>query len=318
MNTFVNFLRASILAGTPLLFGTLGELISEKAGNLNLGVEGMMWVGALAGFYAAYTGQSVLLGVLAAFLSAALCAALYAFLTVTVRANQNVAGLTLTTFGIGVSLVLGYRMTGAFGGAPQIPAEVKARLAAIELPLLGRIPWLGRVLAQGPLTWLAIALCIAAAIVYRRTRLGLHIRAVGENPAAADAAGIRVSLVKYTSIILGGGLCGIGGAFMSLITGGGVWQPSGIVNGFGWIAVALVIFARWNPVLAILGAFVFGAFRSMNYYIPDSVISIPQAFYQMLPFVLTIVVLLLSSVRKQKGKNAQPAALGANYFREER
>jgi len=316
VNTFVNFLRASILAGTPLLFGTLGEVISEKAGHLNLGVEGMMWVGALAGFYATYTSQSVLLGILAAFGAAALCAALYAFLTVTVRANQNVAGLTLTTFGIGISLVLGYRMTGAIGGAPQIPAEVKARLAAFELPLVNKIPYLGRVLEQGPLTWLAIALCVAAAIVYSKTRLGLHVRSVGENPAAADAAGIRVSLMKYASVILGGGLCGIGGAFMSLVTANGVWQPSGIVNGFGWIAVALVIFVRWNPMLAVLGAFVFGAFRSMNYYIPDSVISIPQAFYQMLPFVLTIVVLLISSMRK--GRNAQPAALGGNYFREER
>ena len=317
MNTFVNFLRASILAGTPLLFGTLGEVISEKAGNLNLGVEGMMWVGALAGFYVTYTSQSVLLGTLAAFGAAALCACLYAFLTVTVRANQNVAGLTLTTFGIGISLVLGHRMTNALGGAPQLPAGVKAQLAAVELPGISKIPYLGRVLEQGPLTWLAIALCVAAAIVYAKTRPGLHVRAVGENPAAADAAGIRVSLMKYASVILGGGLCGIGGAFMSLVTAGGVWQPSGIVNGFGWIAVALVIFVRWNPLLAIPGAFVFGAFRSMNYYIPDSVISIPQAFYQMLPFVLTIVVLLISSARK-KGKNAQPAALGAGYFREER
>jgi len=317
MNTLVNFLRASILAGTPLLFGTLGEVISEKAGNLNLGVEGMMWVGALAGFFAAYASGSVLLGVLAAFIAASLCASLYAFLTVTVRANQNVAGLTLTTFGIGISLVLGHRMTGAIGGAPQIPAEVKARLAAVELPLIGKIPYLGRVLEQGPLTWLAVALCVAAAIVYRRTRLGLHVRAAGENPAAADAAGIRVSLMKYASVILGGGLCGVGGAFMSLVTANGVWQPSGIVNGFGWIAVALVIFVRWNPLLAIGGAFVFGAFRSMNYYIPDSVISIPQAFYQMLPFVLTIVVLLISSVR-EKGGHAQPAALGGSYFREER
>ena len=317
MNTFVNFLRASILAGTPLLFGTLGEVISEKAGNLNLGVEGMMWVGALAGFYATYTSQSVLLGILAAFGAAALCAALYAFLTVTVRANQNVAGLTLTTCGIGISLVLGYRMTASIGSAPQIPPEVKARLAAFDLPFISKIPYLGRVLSQGPLTWLAIALCIFAAIVYSKTRLGLHIRAAGESPAAADAAGIRVSLMKYASVILGGGLCGIGGAFMSLVTGNGVWQPSGIVNGFGWIAVALVIFVRWNPLLAIGGAFVFGAFRSMNYYIPDSVISIPQAFYQMLPFVLTIVVLLISSVRK-KGGNTQPAGLGVGYFREER
>lgn len=317
MTTLIHFLRAAVLAGTPLLFGTLGEILCEKAGNLNLGVEGMMWVGALAGFYAAYTTQNALLGVLAAFAASALCAAFYAFLTVSVRANQNVAGLTLTTFGIGISMVLGHRMTNAFGGAPKLPEAVSAQLSAIEIPLISKIPYLGSLLSQGPLVWFAIALCIAAALIYGKTRLGLRIRAAGENPAAADAAGVNVPLMKYVSIILGGGICGIGGAFMSLVTGGGVWQPSGIVNGFGWIAVALVIFVRWHPMFAVLGAFVFGAFRSMNNYIPDSVISIPQAFYQMLPFVLTIVVLIITSIRKN-GKHAQPAALGTNYFREER
>ncbi|GHU87781.1 ABC transporter permease [Clostridia bacterium] len=306
MNTFVNFLVAAILSGTPLLFATLGEVICEKSGNLNLGVEGMMWVGALAGFYAALTTNSVPLALLAAFVSAGLCAAFYAFLTVTVRANQTVAGLTLTAFGIGISMVLGHKMTGLLGGSPQLPPSVAEKLSPVSIG----------VFQVNPLTFLAIALCVAAAVFYK-THLGLRVRAAGENPAAADAACVRVSLVKYASIILGGGICGIGGAFMSMITANGSWQPSGIVNGFGWIAVALVIFVRWNPLLAILGAFVFGAFRSMTYYVPDSLISVPQAFYQMLPFVLTIVVLLITSIRKSGG-HAQPAALGVNYFREER
>ena len=318
MNNIVNFLCAAMLSGTPLLFGTLGELISEKAGSLNLGVEGMMWVGALAGFYAAVTSGSVLVSLLAAFASAAACAAFYAFLTVTVRANQNVAGLTLTAFGIGISMVLGHKMTDAFGGTMMLSAEMKDKLSNVNLPALSAIPVAGKLLfSLNPMTYLAIALCVCAWLFYTKTRAGLHVRAVGENPAAADAAGISVSLAKYASIILGGGICGVGGAFMSLIIANGSWQPAGIVNGFGWIAVALVIFVRWNPMLAIPGAFVFGAFRSMNYYIPDSVVSIPQAFYKMLPFVLTIVVLLISSARK-KGGNAQPAALGAGYFREER
>ncbi|MDR0532107.1 MAG: ABC transporter permease [Oscillospiraceae bacterium] len=306
MSTFLNFLSAAILAGTPLLYGTLGELICEKAGNLNLGVEGMMWVGALAGFYAAITSQSAVLALLAAFASGAACAAFYAFLTVSVRANQNVAGLTLTTFGVGLSLVLGHRM--ASHTAPQLPHELKARLASWALP---------GGLSLNPLTLPALILCAAAALFYAKTRMGLHVRAVGENPGAADAAGIHVPLVKYVSIILGGGICGMGGAFMSLITANGSWQPSGIVNGFGWIAVALVIFVRWNPLLAVLGSFLFGAFRSMNYYIPNRMAAIPQAFYQMLPFVLTIVVLLATSGRKN-ARRAEPAALGGSYFREER
>ena len=306
MKTLLNFLAAALLSGTPLLFGTLGELVSERAGHLNLGVEGMMWVGALAGFYAAIVSGSVALSLLAAFGAAALCAALYAFLTVSVRANQNVAGLTLTAFGIGISMVLGNRMTAALGTAPQLSPEMKARLASMNI--LG--------FSLNPLTCFAVALCVAAWLFYAKTRAGLHVRSVGENPDAADAAGIHVSLLKYCSIVLGGGLCGVGGAFMSLVTANGSWQPGGIVNGFGWIAVALVIFVRWHPGLAVLGAFVFGAFRSMAWYIPDSVISVPQAVYQMLPFVLTLVVLLITGMRG--GRSAQPAALGTNYFREER
>jgi len=309
MNTFLNFISAALLAGTPLLFGTVGEIISEKAGHLNLGVEGMMWVGALAGFYAAITSGSIVWAMLAAFGAAAICAAFYAFLTVSVRANQNVAGLTLTTFGIGISMVLGHKMVGSLGMAPQLTHEMKARLSSIPLFNSG--------FALNPLTLLAIAICILAALFYSKTRTGLHVRSVGENPAAADAAGIRVTLIKYISIILGGGICGVGGAFMSLVTANGSWQAGGIVSGFGWIAVALVIFVRWNPLLAVPGAFLFGAFRSMNYYIPSRVIAIPQAFYQMLPFVLTIVVLLITSMRKT-AKQAQPAALGTSYFREER
>jgi len=317
MTTFVNFLCAAILSGTPLLFGTLGEIICEKAGNLNLGVEGMMWAGALAGFYAAITTYSVPLALLAAFGAAALCAALYAFLTVSVRANQNVTGLTLTTFGIGISLVLSHRMTTALGSAPLLPEAVRANLSNVRIPGLSELPYVGKlVFSLHPMTYLAVALCLGAWLFYSKTRAGLHVRAAGENPAAADAAGINVSLVKYASIVLGGGICGIGGAFMSLVTANGSWQPSGIVNGFGWIAVALVIFVRWHPGLALLGAFVFGAFRSMGYYIPDAVLSVPQAVYQMLPFVLTLAVLLVTGLRG--GRGAQPAALGENYFREER
>ncbi|MDR1408719.1 MAG: ABC transporter permease [Oscillospiraceae bacterium] len=316
MDNAINFINAALFAGTPLLFGTLGELISEKAGCLNLGVEGMMWVGAFAGFFAALQTGSAMLSLLAAFGAAALCAAVYAFLTVTLRANQNVTGLTLTTFGVGLSLVLGSAMCQANGGAPNLPGSFRDKIAAFKIPIPGSGDDVVK-LAVYPLTIFAIVLCISAAVFYKKTRHGLSVRASGENPAAADAAGVNVSAMKYASIILGGGICGIGGAFMSLVTANGAWMPAGIVNGFGWIAVALVIFVRWKPMLAILGAFVFGAFQSMRYYIPDSVISIPNAFYQMLPFVLTLIVLIVTSMRKSVHAG-EPAAIGVNYYREER
>lgn len=318
MNTFINFLYAALLSGTPLLFGTLGEIITERAGNLNLGVEGMMWIGAFAGFYTAIKTDNAVLAVLVAFLCAALGAAIYAFLTVTLRANQNVTGLTLTTFGIGISLVLGYAMTAEIGGAPKVSDAFSAKVASVSIPVLSDIPYIGKLIfSLNPLTYFAIILCILFALFYSKTRIGLGVRSIGENPAAADAAGVNVTLWKYVSIIVGGGICGIGGAFMSLITANGSWQPAGIVNGYGWIAVALVIFVSWNPARAVIGAFVFGAFNSLTYYVPASVISIPKAFYQMLPFLLTIVILIITSVRSSK-KNAQPAACGLNYFREER
>jgi simple sugar transport system permease protein len=317
-NKIVDFLYAAVLSGTPLLFGTIGEILSEKVGNLNLGVEGMMWLGAFAGFYAALKTGSPVIAVLAAFGCAALGALIYAFLTVTLKANQNVTGLTLTTFGIGLSLVLGYAMTKSVGGAPQVSDAFRAAVAPVKIPLLSNIPYIGKLLfQQNPLVYLSIIIAIVCAIYFKRTRIGLNVRAVGENPSSADAAGINVTALKYINIIAGGGICGIGGAYMALITANGSWQPAGIVNGYGWIAVALVIFASWSPSKAILGAFIFGAFNSLRYYIPASVIEIPNAFYQMLPFVLTVFVLIITSVRKSK-ENAQPAGCGVNYFREER
>lgn len=317
-NMFINFLYAAILSGTPLLFATVGEILSEKVGNLNLGVEGMMWMGAFSGFFVAYKTESPLLAILAAFGFAALGALIYAFLTVTLKANQNVTGLTLTTFGIGLSMVMGYAMTSSMGGAPKVSEKFTASMAPIHIPLLSDIPYIGKLLFQhNPLVYLSVVLAIICAIYYKRTRVGLNVRAVGENPSSADAAGINVTVLKYINIIVGGGLCGIGGAYMSLITANGSWQPGGIVNGSGWIAVALVIFVRWSPSKAILGAFIFGAFNSLSNYIPASVIDIPIAFYQMLPFVLTTLVLIITSIRKNK-ENAQPAGCGVTYFREER
>lgn len=318
MNGIIHFLFAAIKAGTPLLYGTTGEIITERAGNLNLGVEGMMYMGAFTGFYVGLHTGNLPLALLAAFAAGMLGALLYAFLTVTMKANQNVTGLTLTIFGTGFANFFGEIMISQTpGGQPKLPEPLLAVLAEHKIPLLGDIPYIGKLLfSHNLLVYLAIAAALLCGFYIRRTRAGLSMRSVGENPAAADAAGINVTLVKYVNILLGGGICGMGGVYISLINGGGVWN-NGCIGGRGWIAVALVIFASWSPVKAILGSLVFGAFSVLQLYIPKSILPIPNAFYVMLPFLITAVVLIVTSMRRSK-KRAQPAGCGVNYFREER
>ena len=240
----IYFLFAAIKAGTPLLFGTTGEIITEKAGNLNLGVEGMMFLGAFAGFYVGHHTGSVILALLAAFILGMMGALIYAFLTVSLKANQTVTGLALTIFGTGFANFFGQIMiAGTEGGVPKLPEAFISRVAEKPLPLLGNIPVVGKLLfSHNLMVYLAIFIAVIMWIYMTKTRMGLNMRSVGENPAAADAAGINVTLVKYVNILLGGGICGLGGAYISLINGGGVWNNN-CVNGQGWIAVALVIFA---------------------------------------------------------------------------
>lgn len=312
------FLYAAILAGVPLLFGTLGEILTEKAGNVNLGVEGMMYMGAVFGFMGGYYFESVPLVLLMAFLGGTLGAALYAFLTVTLKANQNVTGLTLTIFGTGLANLLGTNMINASAtGAAICSDAMKAAMRPINMGVLTQLPYLGKLLFNHSLfTYLAVAIAVAMGWYLKRTARGLNLRAVGENPAAADAAGVNVSLYKYVHILVGGGVCGLGGAYISMVTCGGNWTYN-CVGGLGWIAVALVIFAAWSPCQAILGSLIFGALSVLRLYIPASVISIPAAFYSMVPFAATCVILVIGSVRQSREKQ-QPKACGVNYFREER
>lgn len=318
MNTFVNFLHAALLAGTPLMFGTLGEIVTEKAGNLNLGVEGMMSIGAIAGFYVGFTTQNIVLAVLGAFLAGLLSALIYAFLTVTLKANQNVTGLTLTIFGVGFANFFGDFLRESAGiDVLKLSDKITNTVQAIHIPVLSDIPYVGKLFFQyNPFVYFGILLCVLMGVYILHTRKGLNLCAVGENPGAADAAGVNVTPVKYFNILLGGGVCGIGGAYIALVLCGGVWVTN-CVNGLGWIAVALVIFASWNPFKAILGSFIFGAFNILKFYIPKSIISIPEAIFDMLPFLVTAIVLIVTSVRKSK-ENTQPAGCGVNYFREER
>ena len=318
MNTFVNFLHAALLAGTPLMFGTLGEIVTEKAGNLNLGVEGMMSIGAIAGFYVGFTTQNIVLAVLGAFLAGLLSALIYAFLTVTLKANQNVTGLTLTIFGVGFANFFGDFLRESAGiDVLKLSDKITNTVQAIHIPVLSDIPYVGKLFFQyNPFVYFGILLCILMGIYILHTRKGLNLCAVGENPGAADAAGVNVTRVKYFNILLGGGVCGIGGAYISLVLCGGIWVTDS-VNGLGWIAVALVIFASWNPVKALLGSFIFGAFNILKFYIPKNIVTIPEAIFDMLPFLVTAIVLIVTSIRKSK-ENTQPAGCGINYFREER
>lgn len=318
MDMVIKFLVAAVLAGTPLLYGTVGEILSEKTGHLNLGVEGMMSIGACAGFMAGYQTDSFVIAILASALAGALSALIYALLTVTFMANQNVTGLTLTIFGIGLANFIGVMMIAKSpDGTLKLPEHITAAMRSIHIPGLSDIPVVGPLLfSYNPFVYLGILIAILCGIYLGKTKTGLNVQAIGQNPAAADAAGIQVTKWKYINIVAGGAICGIGGAYCSMIINGGVWICDN-VGGLGWIAVALVIFASWRPTLAIWGSFVFGALRILKYYIPQSVFPFPIAFYDMLPFLITAVVLVLSSIRNRRNSN-MPEALGNNYFREER
>lgn len=318
MDMFLKFLVAAVAASIPLLFGTVGEILCEKVGHLNLGVEGMMSIGACAGFMVGMQTDSFVLALIAAFAAGVLAALIYAVLTVTFLADQNVSGLTLTIFGIGLANFIGIYMLGASeNGTLKLPEGITAQMNAVHIPGLSDIPVLGQLLfSYSPFVYLGVILAIAAGIFLKKTKLGLNVQAIGHNPAAADAAGINVTRWKYVMILIGGGICGIGGAYCAMIINSGVWISNN-VGGLGWIAVALVIFAKWNPLVAILGSFVFGALRVLKYYVPQSVVDLPTAFYDMLPFLITAIILVISSIRKKRDLNI-PGSLGVNYFREER
>lgn len=313
----LRFLYAAILAGTPLLFGTVGEIITQKSGNLNLGVEGMMYMGAIFGFMGGHYFASPTLALLFAFLGGAFGALIYALLTVTLKANQNVTGLTLTIFGTGLANFLGENMIKSSPTGRAVVADsVVNFFKPMEFKPLTDSP-LGKLLFSHSLfTLLGIALAIGAGLYLNRSKKGLNLRAVGENPSAADAAGINVVLYKYVHILIGGGICGLGGAYIALVTCGGNWTYSAM-SGQGWIAVALVIFASWSPYKALLGSLVFGALSVLRLYIPSSLFQIPPAIASMVPFVVTCVVLVVSSIKMRK-ENQQPKGCGVNYFREER
>ncbi len=324
------FLQSTVQMGTPILFGTLGGILNEKVGHTNLGVEGMMLMGACSGFMVGVNTGNPILAVLTAGLVGALCALIYAFITVTFMGNHIVTGLVLTIFGTGLSSFLGNMTTtvtnalGMLEEKPftqvQLPQSVAQPLSDFEVPYLSEIPILGNMFfSQSIYVYISIALSIILAIYMKRTKFGLNMRMIGENPGAADASGINITAYKYIHILLGGFLCGMGGAYLSLVSAD-QWKEN-LTAGIGWIAVALVIFATWDPVKAIFGAYFFGAMRALGPKLQNADIPlighINSQFLDMLPYVMTIVALVFITLRKKKEYQA-PAALGSPYFREDR
>lgn len=311
MNILIDFLAAAIVAGTPLLFATLGEIMTEKSGNLNLGVEGMMLMGAVMGFAIGVSTGNPILALFAAMVSGAFGALIYAFLTVSLRANQVVSGLTLTIFGTGFSSMIGRKLVGQVS-----PGSIKSFFKVIPIPGLCDIPFIGPVFFRHDIfVYMGYITAVVLGFYLYNTSKGLNVRAVGENPAAADAASININFYKYFHTLLGGALCGLGGAYLSLVYVPS-WQDN-ITAGRGWIAVALVIFAAWNPYKALFGAYFFGGLDIIGFRIQGTGFFISQYLIDMLPYLVTVIVLVVVSFRKSR-KNSPPKALGISYFREER
>jgi len=291
---------------TPLLWAALGEIVAERSGVVNLGVEGMMILGALTGFIVAQSSGDPWLGLVAAAATGAAAALLHAFFAVVLRANQYVSGLALTIFGLGLSGLIGRGWVGRpLGNAMEY----------VSLPLLADIPVVGPALFdhQYALTWWGLIVAVALWFVLQHTRIGLIVRTVGENPAAADAAGVPVLRVRIAAVVFGGVMAGIAGGFLSL-----AYRPSwgqGMTNGLGWIALALAIFALWDPLRAIFAALLFGAFFTLSFSLQDR---FPPQLLTMMPYLFTILALTLTSLRKGGRSFGAPEALGEPYARGER
>jgi len=324
----ITFIQRSIVQSIPLLFGSTGEILTEKSGNLNLGIPGIMYVGGISGVIGSFLYENslasrediralpaILIPLLCTVAGSLLMGLLYCFLTVTLRANQNVTGLAITTFGVGLGNFFGASIVKLTKS--EIPSvALTSRFFTKALPFADKLGWFGKIfLSYGFMTYLAIIVALVAAYMLKRTRIGLELRAVGESPATADAAGINVSRYKYFATCIGSIIAGLGGLYYVMDYANGVWSNEGFGDR-GWLAIALVIFALWKPDTGILGSFLFGALYIVYNYIPGLGLS-TQELFKMLPYIVTIVVLVVISMRKKR-ENQPPAALGSSYFREER
>ena len=331
LSQVTQLIQSAFFFGTIIMYGASGEILTEKSGNLNLGVPGIMYLGGIAGLASAFFYENstpnpapllcLVISLVCAFAAAALGGLIYSFLTISLRANQNVTGLTLTIFGTGIANFFGGSLNQMAGGVGQISvtatsAAYRTTLPALPNLMLGSLP-IGKILfGYGFMVYLAIFLSVLMSWFLNRTRTGLNLRAVGENPATADAAGINVTKYKYLATCIGAGISGLGGLYYTMDYIKGTWTTDATIEALGWLAVALVIFATWKPVNAVWGAYLFGLLYWMFLYIPGLTRSSMELF-KMLPYLVTIAVLIATALRKKR-ENQPPAALGLPYFREER
>ena len=327
MDSVISLIQAAVVFGTVIMFGCIGEIMSEKAGTLNLGVPGIMYIGAIASLASVFMYEShvaepnkalcVIIALVSCFAASALAGLIYSFLTITLRANQNVTGLTLTIFGSGIANFFGGSLNKMAGGVGQISVAATSEAFRARIPGLSSLGAFGQIFfSYGFMVYVAIILAILVNYFLKRTRKGLNLRAVGENPATADAAGVNVTKYKYFATVIGAGISGLGGVYYVMDYIKGTWANDGTIEKLGWLAVALVIFATWKSVNAIWGAYLFGILYWAYFYIPN-LTRASQELFKMIPYVVTIVVLLFVSLRKKK-ENQAPAHLGLSYFREER
>lgn len=323
----ISIIQRAIMQGIPLLYGSTGEIITEKGGHLNLGIPGIMYVGAISGVIGAFLYEqsaetlspvlAVLIPLFSSILGSLIMGLIYCVLTVTLHSNQNVTGLALTTFGVGFGNFFGgslIKLTNS--DTPSIALVETSKFFKTPLPFADNLGKIGELFfSYSFLAYAAIIIAILASFFFNKTRKGLHLRAIGENPATADAAGINVDRYKYVSTCIGSVIAGLGGLYYVMDYADGIWSNNAFGDR-GWLAIALVIFAVWKPNMSILGSILFGGLLIAYNYIQNLSFE-QQELLKMTPYVVTILVLIVISMR-QKKENQPPASLGLSYFREER
>ncbi|MCI6956556.1 MAG: ABC transporter permease [Candidatus Faecousia sp.] len=327
MFDFVSFFPRAVMQGIPLLLGATGETLTEKSGNLNLGIPGIMYVGGICGVIGAFFYEqsgnvngvlAVLIPLLCCLIGSLLMGLLYCFLTVTLRANQNVTGLAMATFGVGFGNFFGgslIKLTGS--DVPSIALSATSSYFRKSLPFAENLGAFGKMfLSYGFLAYLAIVIALVSSYILKRTRVGLQLRAVGESPATADAAGINITRYKFVATCVGSMIAGLGGLYYVMDYACGVWSNDAFGDR-GWLAIALVIFTIWRPNVGILSSILFGGLYILYLFIPTGTNLAVKELYKMLPYLVTIVVLIVSSMRNKR-ENQPPESLGVPYFREER
>lgn len=323
----IAFIQRAIVQGIPLLFGSTGEIITEKAGHLNLGTAGVMYVGGISGVIGAFIYENyvetinpvlaVIIPIITSIIGSLIMGLIYSVLTITLRANQNVTGLALTTFGVGVGNFFGGSLIKLTNSElPSIALSATSNCFKTKIPFADELGWFGDIfLSYSFLAYVAIIIALASAFFFNKTKAGLSLRAIGENPATADAAGVNVSKYKYFATCIGSVIAGLGGLYYVMDYACGVWSNDGFGDR-GWLAIALVIFAVWKPNLSIFGSILFGGLLVVHNYIPNLTMA-SQEIFKMTPYVVTIIVLVIISMRRKR-ENLPPASLGLSYFREER